>query len=89
MPQFHSAQLSKHGYSFYIQVAVIDNITYLREVIDSSGASALITVDGFWMGAQLKRTKHIVDAALRGANNVTNLQKILYKNIAFKAVCVL
>ncbi|VDM11141.1 unnamed protein product [Wuchereria bancrofti] len=44
--------------------ATNENIECLRDIVKSSGADTVVTVDGFWMGTRLVRTKELLDAAI-------------------------
>lgn len=44
--------------------ATNENIECLRDIVKSSGADTVVTIDGFWMGTRLVRTKELLDAAI-------------------------
>ncbi|MCP9257195.1 hypothetical protein DINM_000408 [Dirofilaria immitis] len=44
--------------------ATNEDVDYLHDILKSSGADTVITIDGFWMGTRLIRTKELLDTAI-------------------------
>uniref|UniRef100_A0A8R1Y3S5 acetate--CoA ligase n=1 Tax=Onchocerca volvulus TaxID=6282 RepID=A0A8R1Y3S5_ONCVO len=44
--------------------ATNEDVDYLHDILKSSNADTIITIDGFWMGTRLIRTKELLDAAI-------------------------
>ncbi|CAG9537556.1 unnamed protein product [Cercopithifilaria johnstoni] len=44
--------------------ATNEDVDCLHDIVKSSGADTVVTVDGFWMGTRLIRTKELLDAAI-------------------------
>uniref|UniRef100_A0A0R3RVH9 acetate--CoA ligase n=1 Tax=Elaeophora elaphi TaxID=1147741 RepID=A0A0R3RVH9_9BILA len=44
--------------------ATNEDVGSLRDILRNSGADTVVTIDGFWMGTRLIRTKELLDAAI-------------------------
>ncbi|EJD74996.1 hypothetical protein LOAG_17770 [Loa loa] len=44
--------------------ATNEDVNCLHDIMKSSGADTVVTIDGFWMGTRLIRTKELLDAAI-------------------------
>ncbi|KAL4003854.1 AMP-binding enzyme family protein [Acanthocheilonema viteae] len=52
------------GLTFLPITATNESIDCLRDIVKNSGADTVVTIDGFWMGTRLIRTKELLDAAI-------------------------
>lgn len=49
---------------YIAQSGTNEDVDHLRDLVRSSGADTVVTVDAFWMGTRLIRTKEVLDAAI-------------------------
>ncbi|VDK80147.1 unnamed protein product [Litomosoides sigmodontis] len=52
------------GLSVLPITATNEDVDCLRDLVKNSGADTVVTIDGFWMGTRLVKTKELLDAAI-------------------------